>query len=100
MMLARRWRSMLARTRDRTWTHEVSGRLRRMERARMPRVQQPRKGFAIGIASLHRRLEQRFLDVARHVAPDGERGMTEQDGKSFFVLWHQQSCRGAHGVLH
>jgi hypothetical protein len=33
----------------------------------------------------HRGLEQRFLDVARHIAPDGNRGLAEQSRKCLFV---------------
>jgi len=65
--------------------------LRRVKGAGVPRVQQPREGFAIGVISLHRRLEQGFLDVARHVSPDRQRGVTEQKCKSPFIILHRGS---------
>jgi hypothetical protein len=33
----------------------------------------------------HRGLEQRFLDVARHIAPNGDRSLAEQQLKCLFV---------------
>jgi hypothetical protein len=33
----------------------------------------------------HRGLEQRFLDVSRHIAPNGHRRLAEQQRKSLFV---------------
>jgi ferritin-like metal-binding protein YciE len=62
-----------------------------MKGAGMPRVQQAREGFAIGVIALHRRLEQGFLDIARHVPPDRQRGVTEQKRKSPFIILHRGS---------
>src|SRR5690348_16777159 len=62
-----------------------------MQGAGVTRVQQPRKGLTIGVVSFHRRLEQRFLDIARHFPPDGQRGIAEQKRKSLFIILHRVS---------
>ena len=54
----------------------------------MSRMQQSGKGLAIGLMLSHGRLEQRLLNVPRHVSPGRKRGAAEQQRKSFFMIWH------------
>src|SRR5690349_8947655 len=60
----------------------------------MSLMQQPRELFPLRRASLHGGLEQCFLDVARHVAPDVHRRPSKQARKMVnstvhpALLWH------------
>lgn len=88
----------------RTFLAAASGRPRRMKRSRMSLVQQPCELLTFRRPSLHGRLEQGFLDVARHVAPHLYRCSSEQVGKVFNSIAHSallicarlwNSCRRA-----
>lgn len=54
-------------------------------------VQETRKLLALHVVSLHRRLEQRLLDVTRHVAPDVHRCPSEQVCESVLFIGHFRS---------
>jgi hypothetical protein len=54
-----------------------------MRRARMTIVQQSRERFPVSGMTFHRRLEQSFLDVARHIAPYVNGSLAQQCGKAF-----------------
>jgi hypothetical protein len=58
-------------------------RLRRVQCARIPVVQQARKLLALTVTAFHGSLEQRFLNVARHVTPHVHRGLSRQIGGAF-----------------
>jgi undecaprenyl-diphosphatase len=66
-----------------------------MQGARVPGVQQPCEGLAIGIVPPHRPLEQGLLNIARHIAPNGQRGIAEQKRKSLFIILHRGSLLSA-----
>jgi hypothetical protein len=53
-----------------------------MLRSGVALMQQARKGMAQVLPFAHRGLEQRFLNIARHVAPNGHRRLAQQYGKS------------------
>lgn len=54
-----------------------------MRRPRMALVQQARKSLAFRGVLFHRRFEQRFLNVARHIAPYVHGSPSQQLGKVF-----------------
>src|ERR1700742_2710634 len=73
------------------WPNRIGAelvRLRRVEGPGMTVMQQTRKRLALGVTSLHRGLEQRFLDVARHVTPYDHRSLSEQIGEAFLPIDH------------
>jgi hypothetical protein len=53
-----------------------------MLRSGVALMQQARKGMAQVLPFAHRGLEQRFLNIARHVAPNGHRRLAQKYGKS------------------
>jgi hypothetical protein len=55
-------------------------RLRRVQRPRVPVVQQTRELLSFRVAAFHRRLERCFLDIARHLAPDVHHRLSEKPG--------------------
>src|SRR4030095_1953475 len=52
-----------------------------MLRPGMPLVQQAGEAMAKVLPLAHRGLEQRFLNVAWHIAPNGHRSLAQQQGK-------------------
>jgi hypothetical protein len=59
-----------------------------MKRTGMPLMQQSRELFPLSSPSLHGGLEQRFLDVARHVAPHVHRRPSQQARKMIRSIAH------------
>jgi hypothetical protein len=59
-----------------------------MKRTGMPLMQQSRELFPLRSPSLHGGLEQRFLDVARHVAPHVHRRPSEQVREMICCITH------------
>jgi hypothetical protein len=66
----------------------LSPRLRRVQGPRVTVVQKTCELFSLGVPPPHRRFEQRFLDVARHVAPHIHRGPTQQVREAFLYVGH------------
>jgi ferritin-like metal-binding protein YciE len=59
-----------------------------MQSSRVTVVQKTCELFSLGVLSLHRRFEQRFLDVTRHVAPHIHRGSSQQVREAFLSIGH------------
>src|SRR3982750_3429310 len=59
-----------------------------MQCARVEVVQQAREFLALRVLPLHRCFEQRLLDVARHVAPDLHRRLSQQIDKLVSSIGH------------
>jgi hypothetical protein len=59
-----------------------------MKRTGMPLVQQSRELFPLRRTPLHGGLEQRFLDVARHVTPHVHGRSSEQARKMIRTIAH------------